>query len=178
MSDRGGAGRYRARNANPYQYPYGPIFIATNNPDLRAFKAAGGKMITYHGWMDELTVPENSVDYYEMVERAMGGRAATQDFFRLFMIPGQSHIPGGPGAEVVDYITALENWVENGIAPDRLIAHNLVDFSRFYGPVIAKKTLVKENIIFTRPAFPYPIQARYSGMGDPNDEASFVPFTP
>ncbi|MDX2221363.1 MAG: tannase/feruloyl esterase family alpha/beta hydrolase, partial [Rhodospirillaceae bacterium] len=66
-----------------------------SNPDLRKFKAAGGKIISYQGWADQSVVPLNVIDYYELVERTMGGRAQTQDFFRLFMVPGMNHCRGG-----------------------------------------------------------------------------------
>lgn len=135
---------------------------AANNPDLRKFKARGGKMIQYHGWYDETAVPANSTDYYEATTRTMGGQAATQDFYRLYMIPSMGHCSGGAGATVVDYLTALEQWVEQGQAPDRLVGRNVKN----------------GDVMLTRPHFPYPDVARYTGKGDPKDAANFKRVTP
>lgn len=135
---------------------------AANNSDLRKFKARGGKMIQYHGWYDETAVPANSVDYYEAVTRTMGGAVATQDFYRLFMIPSLNHCSGGAGATVVDYLTALEQWVEQGKSPEVLIGRNIKH---------GETTL-------SRPHFPYPDVARYTGKGDPKDAANFKRVTP
>jgi feruloyl esterase len=131
---------------------------AAANPDLRRFKQAGGKLINYVGWNDLGTTPGGSIDYYETAERTMGGRAATQDFFRMFMIPGALHCRGGEGADDVDFISYIEAWVEQGKAPDVMIgAHR--------GP--------SGDPTFTRPLYPYPRHAKYKGSGDPNDAANF-----
>ena len=174
----GSMGRYGSRWANTYRYPYAWVFNDATNPDLRAFKAKGGKLILYQGWADEATFPNNPVLYYETVERLMGGRPATQDFFRLYMIPGQSHIPGNGGAETVDYLGYLEAWVERGVAPDVLLAQKLRQHARFAGPVSYPIYLTRANVEFERPVYPYPVQARYLGRGDPNSVQSFGPFTP
>lgn len=138
---------------------------AANNPDLTAFKSRGGKLIAYQGWADAGAggvPPLKVVHYYETVERTMGGPASTRDFFRLFMIPGMGHCGGGEGATNVDYISYLETWVENGRAPDMVIAtHN--------GP---------SGPAFTRPVYPYPLEAKYKGKGDPASAESFAPHEP
>ncbi len=133
---------------------------AADNPDLRRFKAAGGKFINYVGWSDMGTVPAKAIDYYETVERTMGGPAATQDFYRMFMIPGALHCRGGEGADNIDFLNYIENWVERGKAPDRMIGEHHDETGR---------------TTFTRPTFPYPQMAKYSGSGDPNDAANFKP---
>lgn len=138
------------------------ILYASVNPDLRKFKAKGGKLIQYHGWDDETVVPMNSIDYYELTTRTMGGKAATQDFFRLFMIPGMGHCSGGTGATEVDYLEALENWVEKGQAPERVLGKNVTD----------------GQAGFTRPHFPYPDVARYTGKGDVKQAENFQRVTP
>jgi feruloyl esterase len=148
------------------------------NPDLRGFKSVGGKMILYQGWADEVIDPIGPVEYYEELERTMGGRKETQDFFRLFMIPGQSHIPGGVGAESTDYIKMLEDWVENGKAPDVIVGHKLKWITQMMGPMLLEKDLQPANYLYSRPIYPYPIQARYRGKGDPDDAASFGPWDP
>ena len=137
------------------------IYDATS-VDLRAFKARGGKILMWHGWADGAIPATSSIGYYEGVMKFMGGRKQTEDFFRLFLVPGVHHGGGGPGFTEFDSLTALENWVEEGQAPEKLIA------GRLSNGVIER----------TRPVFPYPVLARYSGKGDPKQAGSFVPFDP
>jgi feruloyl esterase len=94
------------------------------DPDLSVFRDAGGKYLMWHGWQDPLVLPDQSVEYYQNVQDQMGGRAAVDDFFRLFMIPGQGHCWEMPAAvpDRFDPIAMLEDWVENGTAPNRLSA--------------------------------------------------------
>jgi feruloyl esterase len=137
------------------------------NPDLRAFRRRGGKILHWQGWSDERVPPQSSIDYYERVLTffAVGHRkrGATlrdvQTFYRLFMAPGMGHPMGnGSGPNTFDMETALEQWVEHGIAPETVIATHsasgIVDRSR--------------------PLCPYPKVAVYKGIGDTNDAASFV----
>lgn len=143
------------------------------NPDLRRFKAAGGKLILYHGWNDGVP-PLNTIDYHETVVNTMGGRAATQDFMRLFMVPGMGHCIGGDGAYAIDYVAYIDAWVEKGQAPDKIIGSHMkldkpADAGRLTFPLDPAK------IEFSRPVYPYPMKARYSGNGDPKDAASFKP---
>jgi tannase/feruloyl esterase len=130
--------------------------------DLRAFKARGGKMLMWHGLSDAAIMATSSIAYYEGVEKLVGGRAQTQDFFRLFLIPGVHHCAGGPGLADFDALTLLENWVEKAQAPDVMIASRVVNG-------------VTER---TRPIYPYPFLARYSGQGDPGQASSYVRFDP
>ena len=145
------------------------------NPDLRRFKAAGGKLLSYHGWNDHTVQPGASTDYYETVERTMGGRKATQDFYRLFMVPGMDHCQTGSGATAIDFLTAIENWVEHGQAPERIIAAKPRDpkdgvYPRGMSPAPA----IFDTAIFTRPLVPYPLHAVWTGRGDANDAKNFV----
>jgi feruloyl esterase len=130
--------------------------------DLRAFKARGGRMLMWHGLSDAAITATSSIAYYDGVEKLMGGRAQTQDFFRLFLVPGVHHCAGGPGFAQFDALTLLENWVEKGQAPDVLIA------SRVAGGAVER----------SRPIYPYPLLARYSGQGDPKAASSFVAHDP
>jgi Tannase and feruloyl esterase len=102
------------------------------------------------------------VQYYTEVEERMGGRAATQEFLRLFMVPGTDHCGNLPGPGITasgfDPLTALEKWVEEWMPPTRLLA---------------TKTDKDGKAVWTRPLCPYPQVAKYQGMGDPNDAASF-----
>jgi feruloyl esterase len=137
------------------------IYDATSF-DLRAVRARGGKILMWHGWADGAIMATSSIGYYEGVMKFMGDRKQTEDFFRLFLVPGVHHGGGGPGLTEFDALTELEEWVEKGRAPEKLIAsrsnHGIVERSR--------------------PVFPYPVLARYSGNGDPKQSGSFVPFDP
>ena len=159
---------------------------AGTNPDLRKFKAAGGKLILYHGWADTNIPPLMTVDYYETAEKTMGGPEATQAFLRMFMIPGMEHCGGGEGAGDIDFVSYLENWVENGRAPDKMIGAHL-DRDQFLktqenGPDLWAKweefRTDPHNIKFTRPVYPYPMRAEYMGHGDANDAANFKSVNP
>jgi feruloyl esterase len=142
------------------------------DPDLKPFKARGGKLIIYHGWNDPAITPLNSVDYYESVVKKMG-QNNVDSFVRLYMVPGMKHCLGGPGTDSfggtndlkfddpqhsVD--ASLEQWVEKGTAPSSIIASKFED----QDPAHAK---------MTRPLCPYPQAAKYKGSGDPNDAANF-----
>lgn len=146
------------------------------NPDLRRLRDAGGKLLIVQGWEDSGTpLPLDTVDYYETVERTMGGTAATQAFARLFMMPGKSHCGGGPGANGADYLAHLEAWVEQGRAPEMIVAsHVETQDLRDY---VAPSTAPAGSVTFTRPLYPYPLEARYGGRGDPDDHRSFAPVS-
>jgi Tannase and feruloyl esterase len=148
------------------------------NPDLRRFKAAGGKMIVYHGWADKAVAPKESVDYFETVERTMGGSALTRDFFRLFMVPGMSHCTGGAGAFAVDYLSYLEKWVERGEAPERMTGAHVDDINWGEAFGLQFPLAPTNKVSFTRALYPYPMVARYKGSGDPTDYKNFKPVAP
>jgi feruloyl esterase len=149
--------------------------LSASNPDLRKFKAAGGKLMVYQGWNDQGVVSEKTIDFYETVQRTMGGRAATEDFFRLFMVPGMQHCTGGDGAFAIDYLSYMEAWVEHGQAPDVLIGAHVKDVD--WGGALGLKFPLDPAtpISFTRPIYPYPLRAKYKGTGDPNNSANFSP---
>jgi feruloyl esterase len=145
-----------------------------SHPDLRKFKAAGGKLLIFQGVNDIATVPRDAIDYYEMVERTMGGREATQSFARLFLLPGVSHGGRGDiGAGTLDYLGALEAWVEDGKAPDRLIAARMKESQSW--TLEFPFPLDPGKVQFTRPVYPYPLRAKYEGRGDHNDAVNFGP---
>jgi feruloyl esterase len=103
----------------------------------------------------------------------MGGSEQTQQFARLFMVPGLAHCGGGAGANAADYLAYLERWVEHNQPPDVLIAthidsKNLADYIKQPEPPLVKGQ-------FTRPIFPYPVGTQYQGSGDPNSYKSFIP---
>ena len=133
-------------------YKLGPIFNNIN-PDLSAFEKHGGKLIQYHGWADPDISPLNSVNYYQSVNGKMGD---VSGFYRLFMVPGMFHCSGGPGPNTFDTVSALEQWVEHGKAPDRIVASG---------------GAVKDR---TRPLCPYPQEAQWKGTGSTDQEQNFV----
>ena len=118
------------------------------NPDLRGFKAHGGKLLLYAGWGDTGITPENTVLYYENVREEMGPEQ--DDWMRLFMVPGMGHCGGGPGPNTFDTLSALEQWREQGAAPEEMTGSN-------------------PQSGLTRPICPYPEYAQFTGIGAVND---------
>ena len=146
----------------------GPAIDATD-PDLRPLRDRGGKLLLYHGWSDADISPLGTIAYYEEVVTLLGeGKDAatalseTQEFFRLFMVPGMGHCRGGPGPDRFDALTALERWVEEEVAPEQLIASKLDN----------------GEVVRTRPLCPYPQVARWSGTGSTDDAANFACVAP
>lgn len=141
------------------------------NPNLDAFRRRGGKLISYHGWTDQIVPVQSTIDYYESVERYMGPDK-TREFYRMYLAPGVDHCRGGAGADNFgatyeevpnpdaehDMLMAIVEWVENGRAPERLIASKLKD----------------GEVIMTRPLCPYPQVVKYTGRGDANDAENFI----
>jgi feruloyl esterase len=148
----------------------GPL-VDHNDADISAFKASGGKLITYQGWADAVVNPLDTIAYYEKVRTAQGSQQATDDFFRLFLAPGVGHCGGGTGPSVFgnggnlapnatadsDLLMALDRWVEQGVAPDAIVA------SRVQGGAVT----------VTRPLCPYPKKAVYKGSGSTTEAANF-----
>ena len=84
-------------------------FINATRPDLTVFKARGGKLLMYTGWVDPILPAEDVLHYYDAVVKTSGGLEKTKAFFRLFMAPGMGHCNGGPGPNVLDPLGPLEN---------------------------------------------------------------------
>lgn len=125
-------------------------FLNATEANLDRFRRRGGKLIMYAGWADPIVPPQDTVDYFEKVNRQMGD---TQDFLRLFIAPGMGHCGGGVGPNRFDSLPALNEWVTNNRAPEKLIAS-------------------RPNR--TRPLCPYPSVARYKGSGSIDDAANFT----
>ena len=132
-----------------------PVLNATN-PDLRAFRKRGGKLLQWHGWSDQLIAPQNSIDYYQSVLSKMGGKQ--DNFVRLFMAPGMAHCQGGPGPNQINYMAVMERWREGNTAPDTLTAYHVTN----------------NRVDMVRPLCAYPAVAQYKGTGSTNDAANFV----
>ena len=89
------------------------------DPDLREFKARGGKLLLYHGWNDGLISAGNTIDYST---RCGSDGRRTGRLAAPFMVPGMGHCQGGAGADQVNWLAPLERWRESGKAPDRIEA--------------------------------------------------------
>jgi feruloyl esterase len=128
------------------------------DPGLGPFISRGGRLIQYHGWSDPQISPANSVLYYQRVLDALGGAGKVQGAYRLFMAPGMAHCGGGEGPNSFDMVAALEQWVEQGRAPDRIVASHSTNGA----------------VDRTRPLCPYPQVAAYTGHGSTDEAANFV----
>jgi hypothetical protein len=145
----------------------GPI-IDSNNPDLRPFTRHGGKLIVYHGWADAGIPAGASVDYYNAVRHRLGAAAGQ---VRLFMVPGMAHCFGGPGPNRFDMLSQLDNWVENGTAPEQVIATKYDNDLAVFAGRPAKQ-------VRTRPLCAWPKVAHYGDTGSTDDAANFSCVAP
>jgi feruloyl esterase len=145
--------------------------------DLSDFKQRGNKLIMYHGWADPVIPSQSSINYFNALVRHEsqddnGVKQArfepdgdnnlrkTQEFARLFMVPGMYHCQGGPGPNVFDALTPLVNWVEKGVVPEKIIATKFPD--------------TPSGVVMTRPLCVFPKVAKYKGSGNTNDEINFA----
>lgn len=150
--------------------------VNASSSDLGSFAARGGKILMYSGWADPIGPPLDAVRYYKRVQQSMGEGRRPESFFRLYMVPGMAHCGGGPGANlfggfgpatklieiktdpVHDVLSAVVQWVENGVAPDHIIAAHATN-----GKIDSSRLLC-----------PYPKVARWNGAGSSDDSKNFV----
>jgi feruloyl esterase len=132
--------------------------LSPGDPDLRPFMKKGGKLLLYHGWSDPGISALGTLAYHEAVVKAVGGPVLADRFLRTYFVPGMHHCGGGPGPNQFDMLTALEQWVEKGLTPERIVASRVVD----------------GKTVRTRPLCAHPQVARYRGTGSIDDAASFV----
>lgn len=128
------------------------------DPDIADVAERGARIILYHGWGDPGANPLNTISYYEAVRETLADDTGAPDpdsFLRLYMMPGMGHCRGGVGHDQADWLDALSGWVEEGEAPEAVVATRVSDGA-------------------TRPLCPYPQQSRYSGSGDLNAAESFT----
>jgi Tannase and feruloyl esterase len=159
--------------------PLGKVYNATN-PNLKAFRDRGGKLILYHGWADPAIPPQGTIAYYRAVRDTMGGLTKVQSFARLFMLPGMYHCQGGTSPSRMDWLTPIVAWVEQGTPPTKIIASQTAGDAAsggFSNPTEGS-TANNTKIVRTRPIFPYPMQARYNGKGSVDEAANFVGVMP
>jgi feruloyl esterase len=136
--------------------------LVAMNPDISAFLERGGKLITYHGTTDGLIPYGNSLNYFESMVSTLGEETVNNSA-RYYQLPGMDHCFDGEGAWLVDWLGAIEQWVEEGRAPGALLATHL---DAFPGATATGRA-------FTRPACPYPQEPTYSGSGNVDDAASY-----
>ena len=134
---------------------YASSYLDATNIDYTGLKKRKGKMIVFHGWNDPAVSAYSTVQHYE---GAMKMDKDLQSYIRLFLLPGVLHCAGGRGPDSIDWVKLIQDWVEKGNAPERVIFSKIVD----------------GKVAMTRPVYPYPKVATYSGKGDANQESSFV----
>jgi len=173
------------------------LFDATD-PDLGAFAAAHGKLILWHGWADPHISPMNTVAYQEAARTLMGDDRLSS-FERLYLLPGVWHCGGGEGPSSVDLLTPMMAWVEQGVAPQAIVARQPDPARRPNGfgqpnggrplaggpvggpggarrgpPPFEMTRAAPDPRTLVRVIYPYPYVAAYDGHGDPNAPASYV----
>ena len=133
------------------------LLTAIDPVSISAFIGRGGKLLTYHGWSDQDIAPLASVNFYKSVVSAVGDGKASSSL-RLFMVPGMGHCGGGEGPNTFDMMVPLEQWVEKGQAPTRVVASHSTN----------------GRVDRTRPLCAYPQVARYTGTGSTDDAENFT----
>jgi feruloyl esterase len=88
----------------------------------------------------------------------VSGSRETKEFYRLFMVPGMQHCNGGPGPNTFDTVSALEQWVEKSVPPDKMVASHSTNGA----------------VDRTRPLCPYPQEAQWKGSGSTDQAENFV----
>jgi feruloyl esterase len=140
-----------------------------NATDLSALKRRGSKAIVFHGTADAVFAYDDTRNWYQAVVDANGGDAS--DFVRFFPVPAMGHCGGGRATDQFDLLTPLVAWVEQGSAPDAVVAS-----ARGPGnPAGVNPELPASwSATRTRPLCPYPKTARFDGSGALEDASSFA----
>jgi feruloyl esterase len=140
-----------------------------NAHDMNAVRERGAKILVYHGVSDPIFSVADTEAWYDGIDKSSGNRA--RDFARLYEVPGMGHCSGGPATDQADFITPLVNWVEQGVAPGRIVAR-----ARGAGSPGGANADVPASWSpsRTRPLCPYPSVARYDGSGDIEQAANWL----
>ncbi len=147
----------------------------TANTNLRTFQKNGGKLILWIGASDLTVQPTTTIAYYESLQKELGTKQ-TDQFARFFLLPGMGHCGGGEGPDQFDVLSPIMAWTELNRAPDMLIAGKpAIKTGGDQGNPISQAAT---PTLFTRPVFPYPNVAQYTGKGDPNDAANYKSMKP
>ena len=135
--------------------------------NLSALKQRGAKLMVYHGTSDPVFSSNDTTDWYQRLMTANGGDAS--NFARLYTIAGMNHCSGGPSTDQFDMLTPMIAWVEQGKAPDSVVAT-----ARDATNVVPNTDVPAAwGVGRTRPLCAYPKVARYQG-GDVNAASSFA----
>ena len=136
--------------------PQQQLINSDNWTDLGSYAGKGGKLIFFHGMSDPWFSANDTVDYFARMDAATGKKTPTDEWARLYLVPGMAHCRGGPGAlDQFDLLTSLVDWVEEGKAPAAVTATGAAFPDR------------------SRPLCPYPSHAQYAGSGDMEKAQSF-----
>jgi hypothetical protein len=178
-----------------------PLYNA-GNTNLRPFEAHGGKLIVWHGLIDESVPAATTVAFYQGVQKLLGAKL-TDSFMRMFLIPGVGHCGGGPGFPQIDVLSPLMAWTEIKQAPEKIVAGRTAAGAGRggaggpdgrgvpggpggraasggrgggggRGPSLPYAQAAQLTVA-TRPVYPYPHVAKYKGTGDVNDAGNFEP---
>lgn len=138
-------------------------FMTPPNPTkLDTLRDRGGKMIVIHGASDGVFSPDDTADWYEGLDHRYRNKA--EQFARYFEVPGMGHVAGGPATDRYEALAALVDWVEEGDAPDRIVATVNPDNAELPADW---------SLDLSRPLCPYPAVATYR-KGDPDAASSFA----
>ena len=152
---------------------------AAVNYDVEQYRANGGKLIQYQGLADQLIPTGSSVYYHSQIQQSLMSQGLSlDDWYRMFLIPGMEHCVGtttgapwyiasanqqvqGATYSVPGFMDAghdvnlaIMDWVENGKAPDDIVATKWNNDN------------VADGVQIQRPICPYPQQAIYGGAGN------------
>jgi hypothetical protein len=107
-----------------------------------------------------------TIEYYNDLVTRNGGLADTKAFARLFLVPNMGHCRSGPATDQFDMLTPLVEWVEKGVAPERILASG--------------RQFTSAPTTRSRPLCPYPEQARYTGPagGDLGSSTNYACIAP
>ena len=120
-----------------------PGGVGSNDPDLSEYRARGGKIIAYHGRIDQTVTPQLSMRYFSQIQASLNLTVEDmRNFYQLFLVPGHNHCGGGAGAwnfgqtypmdpkrldTENNALLSLVKWVEDDIVPDGIVGTKYED---------------------------------------------------
>ena len=136
--------------------------------NLDSLRSRGAKMELYHGVADAIFSAEDTRQWVERLGTHKG--QAASDFARYFPVPGMNHCSAGMSTDQFDLLTPLVQWVEQGVAPQSVVAQ-----ARGAGnPAGVNSELPADwSAQRTRPLCAYPTVATYQGSGSLEDARNF-----
>lgn len=128
--------------------------MSANSSNIDSFQQAGGKLIFFHGSVDDFIPVTSSIDYWQRLQKRYPTESLSE-FVKFYVIPGMGHVTGPFKARMATF-DALQAWVERGQAPATLTA-------------IDENPATKGR---TRPVCEFPLWPKYKG-GAINQASSF-----